>query len=364
MSEFINTIDLLGDEIVLAKLIERSLTEINDDVLTLVGYTPFYYNKTITSVNLPNVTTLYAGFEQCKSLISVNLPNLTNIVSKCFYACQALTDVNIPKAKSILGNTFYYCKVLVLLDLPQVTSISSSAFDRCSELKTLILRSETLCTLSNTNAFSNTPIASGSGYIYVPRALIDTYKSATNWSTYAAQFRVLEDYTVDGTTTGEFDLYAKGTEGLVYQEYYDSNPLYAFSVCTGIGTATDTDIVVASKYGRCKVTTIGGDAFKTLTLNSLTIPDTVTSFGMYAIYDCKIGTITIGSKASSIGAHTLSKCTVGTLVMRATTPPTLGSNIKTNGTTIGKIIVPKGCAQAYKSATNWSAWTDIIEEEA
>ena len=49
------------------------------------------------------------------------------------------------------------------------------------------------------------PIASGAGYIYVPAALVDSYKVATNWSTYAAQFRALEDYTVDGTTMGELD---------------------------------------------------------------------------------------------------------------------------------------------------------------
>lgn len=35
--------------------------------------------------------------------------------------------------------------------------------------------------------------------------LVDTYKADTNWSTYAAQFRALEDYTVDGTITGELD---------------------------------------------------------------------------------------------------------------------------------------------------------------
>lgn len=46
---------------------------------------------------------------------------------------------------------------------------------------------------------------SGTGYIYVPRALVDTYKAATNWSTIADQFRALEDYTVDGTITGELD---------------------------------------------------------------------------------------------------------------------------------------------------------------
>ena len=70
----------------------------------------------------------------------------------------------------------------------------------------MILRNtEKACGLSNTSALSGTPIESGSGYIYVPAALVDSYKTASNWSTYANQFRALEDYTVDGTTTGALD---------------------------------------------------------------------------------------------------------------------------------------------------------------
>ena len=74
------------------------------------------------------------------------------------------------------------------------------------ELKTLILPNpEKTVTLSGWGWFGGTPIASGTGYIYVPSTLVETYKTATNWSTFANQFRALEDYTVDGTTTGELD---------------------------------------------------------------------------------------------------------------------------------------------------------------
>ena len=103
------------------------------------------------------------------------------------------------------------CSALTTADFPAVTSIGNYAFNRCSGLTSLVLRSETMATLPNKNAFNSTPIASGTGYIYVPRALLsDTdatkdYRRATNWSNYAAQFRALEDYTVDGTTTGELD---------------------------------------------------------------------------------------------------------------------------------------------------------------
>lgn len=77
----------------------------------------------------------------------------------------------------------------------------------CSKLTALVLRnpSQVVTLVSGSNFLASTPIKSGTGYIYVPSALVDSYKAATNWSTYAAQFRALEDYTVDGTTTGELD---------------------------------------------------------------------------------------------------------------------------------------------------------------
>jgi hypothetical protein len=59
---------------------------------------------------------------------------------------------------------------------------------------TLIIRSPNVATLENTNVFNSTPIKSGTGYIYVPRSRVDSYKAASNWSTYAAQIRAIEDY--------------------------------------------------------------------------------------------------------------------------------------------------------------------------
>jgi hypothetical protein len=41
--------------------------------------------------------------------------------------------------------------------------------------------------------------------IYVPSVLVDSYKAYTNWSAIAVNIHALEDYTVDGTITGELD---------------------------------------------------------------------------------------------------------------------------------------------------------------
>ena len=102
-------------------------------------------------------------------------------------------------------SAFYACNALTVVDVPEVASIADQAFCECSALEALILRSNFIVTLESGSALQNSGIAKGTGFVYVPSALVAGYQAATNWSAYAAQIRALEDYTVDGTTTGELD---------------------------------------------------------------------------------------------------------------------------------------------------------------
>ena len=130
-----------------------------------------------------------------RSITEISNSRVTKIGEYAFYYCKILTTANFPAATSIGGNSFYSCNSLTTVDFPVATSIGSYAFRDCSSLTTLILRNpDVVCTLSNTNAFTSTPIASGTGYIYVPSALVDSYKAETNWSTFADQIRAIEDY--------------------------------------------------------------------------------------------------------------------------------------------------------------------------
>ena len=66
---------------------------------------------------------------------------------------------------------------------------------------------------------------------------------------------------------------------------------------SGIGSCTDTEIVIPSVYNGERVTSIGDSAFALCyRLTSVTIGDSVTSIGNYAFYDCsKLTSITVGS---------------------------------------------------------------------
>ena len=146
-----------------------------------------------------------------RSITEISSSSAISIGSSAFSYCSKLTTVDFPAATSIRSSAFDSCSALTTANFPAATSIGSNAFRSCSSLKSLLLRGNDVCALSNKNAFSSTKISSGTGYIYVPSSLIEQYKAATNWSAYSAQFRALEDYTVDGTITGELDPAKTGT---------------------------------------------------------------------------------------------------------------------------------------------------------
>lgn len=239
MSEFVNTIELLGDEAVVDSIIDRSITEFKDNIIEYMGRYAFYGCSQLSKISCPNVTTIAMHssgnytessfcFTNCTSLKEINFPELRRCGNKFVVSLPNVEIINLPKLERIEGDQFienagitrlslpgligdiYSTSLrnnakLELVDLGKATKIGHTALSGCGVLGAVILRNDSVTTLDNTNAFTNTPIASGTGFIYVPGNLLYQYQAATNWSTYAAQFRALEDYTVDGTTTGELD---------------------------------------------------------------------------------------------------------------------------------------------------------------
>lgn len=165
-----------------------------------------FCRNAITGISAPNAESIgLYSFSDCSSLASGDFPKATSIGNYVFNSCGKLAEINIPLVASIPTAAFYGNRQLARIDLHNVTSIAISAFAVCSALKQLIIRTNKVCSLGGIQAFTNSAIANGTGLIFVPSSLVDSYKSATNWSTYAAQFRAVEDITVDGTVMGELD---------------------------------------------------------------------------------------------------------------------------------------------------------------
>ena len=106
---------------------------------------------------------------------------------------RTITSYTNTSLTSIGTKAFAGCTSLASADLSKVTSIAEQAFADDTALTKLVIRTSTVCALANTNAFTNTPIASGTGYIYVTDTLADTYKTAENWSTYASQIKAISE---------------------------------------------------------------------------------------------------------------------------------------------------------------------------
>lgn len=140
-----------------------------------------------------NVTSLRQYALRGTDFVTVSLPNVTSMGTYAFHNCTSLINIHLPKLAVLGGYDFQNCRKVQKFDLPSVTSVGVASFYGCSGMTALVLRANQVCELKNTSAFTNSSIAAGTAYIYVPAALVDQYK-ASNWTTYAAQIRAIEDY--------------------------------------------------------------------------------------------------------------------------------------------------------------------------
>lgn len=214
--ELINPLDMpeeiasLTTGAIVDGMIERTLTSIENHSAKSAGTATFANNTLLTSVKLYGVTSIGSqAFMGCSNLIEVELPKTTSVGVYSFQNCSKLIEVNLPEAISIGMDGFAICSKLQRLYVPKLQSIGNGAFRNCRSLKALIIeQTDKICSLLNAAVFTNcnhilgtvdttyNPDGLKDGYIYVPDALVDSYKVATNWSQYASQIKPLSELEV------------------------------------------------------------------------------------------------------------------------------------------------------------------------
>lgn len=193
-------------------IITRSISgAYSNDRITTVGVCAFLGSQALTAIDLPNVTQLKRNaFESCIHLQTINLPKVTTferevfvntaiqqadfplvttMESGCFKMASKLTSANLPLVTALPADAFRNSTIQTA-DFSAVTNINRTAFTDCTSLETLIIRTPTVCVISDISvALRGSKIAAGTGYIYVPDNLVDSYKAATNWVALANQIK-------------------------------------------------------------------------------------------------------------------------------------------------------------------------------
>ena len=141
----------------------------------------------LSEIKIPDgVTSIgYTAFQNCRGLSEIKIPNSVTIINEsAFRNCSGLLEIKIPDGvTSIMANTFNGCKNLANVVLGNVTSIGNAAFGGNSGVAIFDFSAcATVPTLGSTNAFNG---IAADCKIRVPAALVDEWKAATNWSTYA-----------------------------------------------------------------------------------------------------------------------------------------------------------------------------------
>ena len=111
---------------------------------------------------------------------------------------------------------------------------------------------------------------------------------------------------------------------------------------SGIGTCTDTDIVIPSTYYERPVTSIGDRAFYNCSkLTSITIPDSVTNIGDSAFHNCRTLTnITIPDSVTSIGEKAFFLCSSLTSITIPDSVTNIGKYAFEGCSSLVSIVIP------------------------
>ena len=346
----------------------------------------FRYNTEITSFDelqyFTGVTSIGgSAFFGCSSLTSITIPDgVTSIGEEAFDNCSSLTSITIPNGVTSIGDyAFWYCSSLTSITIPEsVTSIGESAFSCCSSLNSITVdeNNKTYDSRNNCNAIIETAsnkLVTGCSNTIIPESVTSIgYCAFRNCSSLTSitipesvtsigigafyECSSLTSITIpDGVTSiGNFAFYfCRSLTSINIPESVTSIGNGAFRGCSSLTSITIPE----------SVTSIGDDAFSDCSsLTSITIPESVTSIGEYAFYSCSsLTSITIPESVTSIGDAAFYKCSSLTSVtMGASTPVDITSNVFPNRTN-ATLYVPYGSKEAYKAASYWNEFKEIVE---
>jgi hypothetical protein len=326
--------------------------------ITNIGEGAFNGCKNLIRIVIPeSVTIIEKGIlEDCKSLGSIEIPNsVTSIGERAFANCLRLTDIKIPSYVTSIGDyAFGFCSSLEIAEVPQGLDISGAVFPST----TRIIRYAIDTMMYTYNEENMTA---------------EVYKSKSNKETISIPSKVEKDgkiYDVTSIGIRAFDDCSSLTSIEIPGSVTNIGSIGSYAKLTSINVSSDnknyTSVdgvlynkniteLIACPHGLNSivipnsVTSIGNYAFSNRSkLTSIEIPNSVTSIGERAFQSCRsLTSIKIPKSVTSIGDYAFGWCSGLTNIEIPESVTSLGSFAFSYCSSLTSCVIPKGVTMVY-----------------
>ena len=211
------TLNLPGCEAIGVEAFKRcsAFSKVTAEDCKYIGESAFW-NCNVQTVSFPEAVIIgKEAFFNCLNIVSLAFPKVEYIADRAFDNCKSFLGSSsclFPKLSMIGSQAFFHCDNMSMLILSSVNYISPYAVGMCSNLTVVnflgdvryiddnafagnpklssvfFFGNSVVCRLGK-SIFQQTPIASGSGFIYVPPRLFNEYVTSPDWAPYSAQLR-------------------------------------------------------------------------------------------------------------------------------------------------------------------------------
>lgn len=294
--------------------------------VTAIGRRCFYQNQRLSAVELPAM--------------------LESIGDSAFYYTN-LTAVNLPETLQAIGSYAFYNTDLTELHLPaSLKTIGRNAFVYCYSLYDVYVQETPVDISAGCFSYYRT--------LYVPSEFYDQYSAATGWRDFTI---VVNDLMENGFT------YKKLTDETVSVVKYsgtDKNIVIPDVVTIDGTTYKVTEIANEAFYNKSiqslvlpqYLTTIGDRAFQyNNSLKEVTLPESLKVIGYQAFYNCSLTSVVIPRSVTSIGSNAFSGTALVLLWWHDVFE--IGSSAFGSSYSVRIFVTPASSVSAFKAADVW-----------